>query len=219
MTSSSKRVARARAPLLTNKMYSFLSLGDSYTIGEGVPLYDSFPYQTVQVLRRTGHAFQAPEIIARTGWTTGDLLAGINGVQLLSAYTVVTLLIGVNNQYRGLTVGDYAAQFTQLLAQATGLAGTPLSVVVLSIPDWGVAPFAAENGQDKRRIALEIDHFNATARAITVRHKLAFIDITTHGRTIGSARTAFATDGLHPAAATYRHWSQLLVQAIVPTLC
>ena len=199
-------------------MYSLLSLGDSYTIGEGVPLYDSFPYQTVHFLRRTGHAFQAPEIIARTGWTTDELSAGINRFQLLPAYTLVTLLIGVNNQYRGLPVGEYAGQFTQLLAQAIGLAGTPLRVFVLSIPDWGVAPFAAENSQDSQRIALEIDNFNATAREITVRHKLPFIDITTHGRTTGSPRTAFAADGLHPAAGTYRHWAQLLVQAIAPTL-
>jgi lysophospholipase L1-like esterase len=184
-------------------MYSFLSLGDSYTIGEGVPVYDSFPYQAVQFLRRAGHPFQAPEIIARTGWTTEELSAGINRFQLLPPYTVVTLLIGVNNQYRGRTVGEYAGQFTKLLEQSIGFAGAPLRVFVLSIPDWGVSPFAAENDHD---------------REITVRYKLPFIDITTHGRTLGNAKSAFVADGLHPAALTYRHWAQLLVQAIAPTL-
>ena len=199
-------------------MHTFLSLGDSYTIGEGVPLYDGFPYQTVQLLRRAGHSFLAPEIIARTGWTTDELSAGINRFQLQPPYTVVTLLIGVNNQYRGRTVGEYAEQFTQLLSQAIGFAGTPLRVFVLSIPDWSVAPFAAENGHDSLRIALEIDNFNATAREITVRHRLPFIDITSHGRTMDAAATAFTADGLHPAAVTYRHWAQLLARAIDSTL-
>jgi lysophospholipase L1-like esterase len=199
-------------------MFSLLSLGDSYTIGEGVPLYDGFPYQTVQLLRRTGHPFQAPEIIARTGWTTDELSAAINRFQLQPPYTVVTLLIGVNNQYRGRTVGEYALQFEQNLSQAIHLAGTPLRVFVLSIPDWGVSPFAAENGHDSRRIALEIDNFNATAREITVRRRLPFIDITDHGRTMGAATAGFTPDGLHPAAATYRHWAQLLARTIAPTL-
>jgi lysophospholipase L1-like esterase len=199
-------------------MYSLLSLGDSYTIGEGVPLYDGFPYQTIQLLRRAGHSFHAPEIIARTGWTTDELSAAINRFQLQPPYTVVTLLIGVNNQYRGRTVGEYVQQFEQNLSQAIQLAGSPLRVFVLSIPDWGIAPFAAENGHDSQRIALEIDNFNATAREITVRHRLPFIDITTHGRSLGVTPAAFTADGLHPAAATYRHWSQLLARAIAPTL-
>jgi len=199
-------------------MYSLLTLGDSYTIGEGVPLYDNFPSQTVQRLRRTGYPFQAPEIVARTGWTTDELAAAINRLQLLPPYTVVTLLIGVNNQYRGRTVGEYTEQFRQNLAQAIQLAGTPLRIFVLSIPDWGVSPFAAENGHDSQRIALEIDNFNATAREIAVRHNLPFIDITTHGRTTGTAASAFTADGLHPAAAIYRYWAQLLAEAITTTL-
>jgi len=209
-------------------MFSMLCLGDSYTIGEGVPLYDSFPYQTVQLLRRSGRPFQAPEIIARTGWTTDELSAGINRFQLLPPYTVVTLLIGVNNQYRGLTVGEYAHQFGQNLSQAIRLADIPSRVFVLSIPDWGLSPFAAENARDSQRIALEIDNFNATARETTVRHKLAFIDITTHGRSLTTAAAAFTAgaqpstaafskDGLHPSAATYRDWAQLLAEAIIST--
>jgi lysophospholipase L1-like esterase len=210
-------------------MFSMLCLGDSYTIGEGVPLYDSFPYQTVQLLRRSGRPFHAPEIIARTGWTTDELSAGINRFQLLPPYTVVTLLIGVNNQYRGRTVGEYALQFGQNLSQAAGLADTPSRVFVLSIPDWGLSPFAAENARDSQRIALEIDNFNATAREITVRHKLSFIDITTRGRSLTTAAAsftagahpnsaAFTADGLHPSAATYRHWAQLLAEAISATI-
>ena len=137
---------------------------------------------------------------------------------------MVTLLIGVNNQYRGRTLGEYAHQFEQNLSQAIRLADTPLRVFVLSIPDWGVSPFAAENGRDSLRIALEIDNFNATAREIAVRHNLPFIDITAHGRIVASPTagphptSAFAADGLHPAAATYRHWAQLLAKAITATL-
>ena len=103
--------------------YTYLALGDSYTIGEGVPLYENFPYQAVQVLRASGYAFHAPEIIARTGWTTDELQQGIGHTRLLYGYNFVSLLIGVNNQYRGKSAGPYAQEFAVLLRQAIEFAG------------------------------------------------------------------------------------------------
>ena len=197
-----------------NKTYNILTLGDSYTIGEGVLLFEGYPYQTVQILRRQGHAFSAPEIIARTGWTTDELDTAIAGVSLLPAYDLVTLLIGVNNQYRGRPVEEYASQFRALLQQAIHFASDrPENVFVLSIPDWGVSPFAA--GRDRTVIARQIDEFNDTARHIAGAHRVAFIDITPHSRSEGQLFTA---DGLHPAASQYSFWAQQLAAAITARL-
>jgi len=131
--------------------YKYLALGDSYTIGEQVPLHDSFPYQTIQILREVHgnkHEFHAPEIIAKTGWTTDELDAQIIQTQFLSEYDFVSLLIGVNNQYRGRSVENYKSEFHALLKKAIQFAGHRSNrVFVLSIPDWGITPFAAERDQ------------------------------------------------------------------------
>jgi lysophospholipase L1-like esterase len=194
-------------------MRSYLALGDSYTIGEGVPLYDSYPYQTVQLLRRAGQPFYAPEIIARTGWTTDELAVAMARTQLLPRYDLVTLLIGVNNQYRGRDLEEYGVQFEQLLRQAIGLAQSGGSVVVLSIPDWGVSPFAETQGKDREGIATAINSFNTLARQITVGQGLPFIDITGHSRTQG-APVHFAADGLHPGAGQYAWWAGQLAASV-----
>ena len=191
-----------------------LTLGDSYTIGEGIPLFEGYPYQTVQILRSQGHLFAAPEIIARTGWTTDELDNAIAGARLLPSYDVVTLLIGVNNQYRGRSTEEYATQFQTLLRQAIHFAaGRPEHVFALSIPDWSVSPFAA--GRDRTAIARQIDQFNTTARHITDAHQVSFIDITPHSRSEGQL---FAADGLHPAASQYSFWAQQLAAAIAQRL-
>jgi lysophospholipase L1-like esterase len=210
--------------------HSFLALGDSYTIGEGVPLYESFPYQTVQLLRAGGALFSAPEIVARTGWTTDELLLAIAGTQLLPSYDFVTLLIGVNNEYRGRDLAEYKFQFEALLQQAIGLAGAkPDRVFVLSIPDWSVTPFARAYlpdaaGRDKAGIACEIDQFNAAAGQITGKYSVSLINITTHARgsaadqqktpSAGEAASPFASDGLHPSRQEYRYWASQLALAI-----
>jgi lysophospholipase L1-like esterase len=197
-----------------NRSYNILTLGDSYTIGEGVLLAETYPYQTVQLLRKQNYPFTAPEIIARTGWTTDELDIAIAGTRLLPFYDFVTLLIGVNNQYRGRSPEEYATQFEALLQQAILLAaGRPERVFVLSIPDWGISPFAA--GKDRSAIAGQIDAFNTTARQITGARKVAFIDITAHSRSEGQPFTA---DGLHPAAAQYSYWAQQLAAGIVQRL-
>jgi lysophospholipase L1-like esterase len=193
-----------------NKTNTFLALGDSYTIGEGVLLAESYPYQTVHQLRRQGYPFVAPEIIACTGWTTDELELAIAGTPLLPRYDFVVLLIGVNNQYRGRSLKEYASQFLELLQQAIRFAAQrPENVFVLSIPDWGVSPFA--DGRNRSDIAREIDQFNGTARSISDQHQVVFIDITTHSRSAGQR---FTDDGLHPAAAQYGYWAGLLAAAI-----
>lgn len=205
---------------------SFLALGDSYTIGEAVPLYESFPYQTVQLLRRAGKSFFAPEIIARTGWTTDELAAAIAQTQCLPAYDFVSLLIGVNNQYRGRDPDEYARQFEQLLQKAILLAGQVERVFILSIPDWSVTPFAhsalPDNfGRSRETVAREIDAFNRAAADIARRRGTLFLDITEHTRLAdktqagdGAVGSPFAPDGLHPSGREYTHWAERLAAAI-----
>lgn len=191
-------------------MYTLLALGDSYTIGEGVLLPETYPSQAVQLLRRQGHLFMAPEIIARTGWTTDELDSAIAGTRLLPVYDFVCLLIGVNNQYRGRSSEEYAAQFEVLLRKAMGFAGGNAGhVFVLSIPDWGVSPFAAD--RDRGAIALGIDVFNAVAEKIARLHQVVFIDITAHSRQAG---LSFAADGLHPSGEQYLFWAERLAAEV-----
>jgi lysophospholipase L1-like esterase len=195
-------------------MYTLLSLGDSYTIGEGVPLPATYPYQTVEMLRHLGLSFAAPEIIARTGWTTDELANAIAGTKLLPAYDFVSLLIGVNNQYRGRSCEEYGRQFGALLGQAIGFAGGKVGhVFVLSIPDWGVSPFAAD--RNRNAIAREIDAFNTIAENIAGEHQVAFIDITPHSR---DAERTFVGDGLHPSEEQYRFWARQLTEKIARQL-
>lgn len=199
-------------------MHSTLFLGDSYTIGEGVPLAGNYPYQTIALLRREGHAFYAPEIIARTGWTTGELQYAVRRTALLRSYSFVMLLIGVNNQYRGLDPRIYATEFAQLLEQAVQLARDPRHVIVLSIPDWSVSPFAAGHDRDRSRIAGEIDAYNAIAREACGSKLAPFIDITAHSRTAGADPAAYVADGLHPDKHIYHHWAAQLAQRITTLL-
>jgi lysophospholipase L1-like esterase len=201
---------------------SFLALGDSYTIGEGVPLNESFPYQTVQWLRKADRSFFAPEIIARTGWTTDELSAAMTAATTLPEYTVVTLLIGVNNQYRGRPPDEYAQQFGSLLQEAVRLAGRSQNVYVLSIPDWSVTPFAKTHLPDSRgrtpeSVAREIDQFNLVAAALAKKCSCRFLDITTHTRASGklSDSSMFVSDGLHPSGSEYRFWARQLSEAIL----
>lgn len=193
-------------------MKSYLALGDSYTIGEQVPLAESFPYQTVQLLRKAGHAFFAPEIIAKTGWTTDELSASIATTTLLPRYDVVSLLVGVNNQYRGRAVENFSDEFTVLLKDAIQLASHPRNVFVLSIPDWGVTPFA--EGKDAMKIGEEIDAYNNVCSSVSKDQGVVFIEITQLQRSDSSAGF-LAPDGLHPSAREYRKWAKLLSEAIL----
>jgi lysophospholipase L1-like esterase len=197
------------------KTYSYLALGDSYTIGEGVPVYDNFPYQTVQRLRKAGYALYAAEIVAKTGWTTDELQAGIDSSSFLATYDIVSLLIGVNNQYRGRSLQEYTRQFEALLHQTIRFTGNNANhVFVLSIPDWGVTPFAANSGKNSAAIAHEIDAFNAVNRSLAEKYSVHYIDITPGTRLAANDPSLLAADELHPSGKEYTKWSIQLANAI-----
>ena len=187
----------------------YLALGDSYTIGEGVPAEGTWPYQLAAALRARGIALDDPQVIATTGWTTDELAAAIDVAAPQGPYALASLLIGVNNQYRGRPLAEYRQQFEQLLQRAIAFAGEDAQrVLVLSIPDWGVTPFAGQHGRDAATIAREIDDFNATAHACCSDYGVAFIDITPVSRERGAEAAMLVNDGLHPSAAMYALWAE-----------
>jgi lysophospholipase L1-like esterase len=193
--------------------YSYLALGDSYTIGEKVEEKDNFPNQTVSLLNQKEKRFEAPAIIAKTGWTTDELQDKLAQTRLAIPFNIVTLLIGVNNQYRGRSAEEYAIQFEALLQQAVGYAGGKTShVIVLSIPDWGVTPFAAD--RDRKKIAEEIDVFNAINKNIAAQYQVHYIDITPFTREASSDLSLVTEDGLHPSGKDYKRWAERVAQKI-----
>lgn len=189
--------------------YSFLALGDSYTIGQSVTEQERFPAQTVKRLEQTGKRFDAIQYIATTGWTTIDLAAAINRTQLNTKYSVVTLLIGVNDQYQGLDASGYRERFTQLLSKSISLSSDAQHVFVLSIPDYSVTPFALHTG-DTARIRKQIDEFNSINKEIAMANQVNYIDITPSTRLVLNDPTLVATDGLHPSGTLYGKWVDLL---------
>ncbi|RYZ00642.1 MAG: SGNH/GDSL hydrolase family protein [Chitinophagaceae bacterium] len=195
------------------KLYTYLALGDSYTIGEALALPESFPYQVVQLLRQEKVHIAPPEIVARTGWTTDELAAAIAGHSFLKNYDFVSLLIGVNNQYRGRSVEEYNLECAPLVERAVQLAhGKSDHVFLISIPDWGATPFAA--GRDRAQIASEIDQFNTMNRALAAQYKTQYIDITPGTREAADDPSLVASDGLHPSAAEYARWAAKLAEGI-----
>ena len=190
-------------------MLSWLALGDSYSIGEGVAPAGRWPMQLAAMLRTHGIAIADPRIIATTGWTTDELSAAMDAEAPLGDWDFVSLLIGVNNQYRGRPLDDYIGEFTRLLQRAIALAGdAPGRVLVLSIPDWGVTPFARDSGRDLQQIADDLDSYNAAAQELCDRHGVAFVDITGISRDRGDEAEMLADDGLHPSAAMYTRWAE-----------
>ena len=188
----------------------YLALGDSYTIGEGVQESGRWPAQLAQALRADGLAITDPQIIAQTGWTTDELDAAIDAARLLPGYDLASLLIGVNNQYRGRSVEEYREQFTALLERAIGFVqGRRDRVLVLSIPDWGVTAFGQQDARGTAGIAAEIDVFNAAAQTVCQQRCIAFVDITGVSRTLGEQSAMQAADGLHPSALMYAEWTRL----------
>ncbi len=187
----------------------YLALGDSYTIGEGVDPAGRWPMQLAAALRDIGVAVDAPRIIATTGWTTDELEAGIDAAAPQGTFAFVSLLIGVNDQYRGRSVDAYRPRFTALLQRALAFAGDRAArVLVLSIPDWGVTPYAVASGRDRVQIGQELDAYNTAAAAICAEHDVAFVDITDLSRQWGGETVMLADDGLHPSAAMYALWHQ-----------
>jgi lysophospholipase L1-like esterase len=200
----------------SGKVHTYLALGDSYTIGEQVESRYNFPAQVTGLLNKKGDSFADPDIIAKTGWTTDELQQAIQQANPGQGYDFVTLLIGVNNQYRGRKIADYMPEFESLLKQAIQFAGNqPGHVIVLSIPDWGVTPFAA--GRDRNKIAREIDEYNAANQEIALRYGAHYIDITPSTRESVNDHSLLAPDGLHPSGKEYERWAEKIAACITST--
>ena len=187
----------------------FLALGDSYTIGEGVSEADRWPVQLAAQLRASVARVANPEIIARTGWTTDELDAAIDSAAPEGPFDLVTLLIGVNDQYRGRDAESYRVPFRKLLHRAIALAGDTASrVIVVSIPDWGVTPFAA--GRNREEIERAIDQFNEVNREETEKAGARYVNITVGSRAAGKDASLLAGDGLHPSGKMYSEWTSAI---------
>ena len=201
----------------TNNPFNYLALGDSYSIGESILLADNFPSQLIAILNEEAPFWQPARIVAKTGWTTEELQEGIAAAQknelLLSRYDFVTLLIGVNDQYRGRTVEEYKPKFEALLQQAIQFAGNKAEqVLVISIPDWGVTPYA--NGRDIEQIGREIDAFNAANKKIALQYQVPYLNITSWTREAATDATLLAADGLHPSGKEYKRWAEKIAEMI-----
>ncbi len=188
---------------------TYLALGDSYTIGQGVPEKDRYPVQLLDSLKKANVNLAKLQIVARTGWTTDELSAAMHGISFDDSYSMVTLLIGVNNQYRGWSPESYRPEFVALLQRAIKLAGgSAQRVVVLSIPDWGVTPFA--QGRDRAKIAAEIDAYNKINKEESEAAGVAWIDVTTISREALARPELIASDNLHPSGLMYKYWMEYL---------
>lgn len=202
---------------MTNDSVTYLALGDSYTVGEAEPRSESYPYQLVDSLNSNGFKVYEPNVIATTGWTTADLIngiamSGING----KTFGFVTLLIGVNDQYQQLSLDNYSTEFTQVLHEAVGFVGGQADrVFVLSIPDWGVTPFA--NGQDSV-IYPQIVAFNQVNQDICRSAGVNYLDVTTISRTAANDPTLIAPDGLHFSGKMYALWIKMLEPMVAAKL-
>lgn len=197
---------------------SYLALGDSYTIGEQVEASQNFPHQTVQLLQEQYQiSVSEPKIIAVTGWTTDELNAAIKEAKVEDTFDFVSLLIGVNNQYRGRDTANYETEFKDLLEQAIVFAnGRTSHVFVLSIPDWGLTPFA--EGKNREEISLQIDAYNEVNKRISKAYSCNYIDITNSTRTNANDLHFLAEDKLHYSGAEYKIWSERLAKMIAEKL-
>lgn len=193
---------------------TYLALGDSYTIGQSVNADETYPAQTVSILRSQNINFHSPEIIATTGWTTADLQNAISKHKFAFAkYDIVTLLIGVNNQYQGRSEPEYQTQFTELLQKAIQLAGNISShVIVLSIPDYSVVPFAHDG--DTILIAKEINSFNIINKEISANYKVNYINVTDESRKAAIDKSLITYDNLHYSGKEYAIWAKILAEKI-----
>ena len=190
-------------------MRGFLALGDSYTIGEGVAPHERWPSQLTALLRDEGITIDEPDLIARTAWTTDELADAIAAQPPSGTYPLVTLMAGVNDQYRGRDVGAFLGSLAPLLDTAVGFAGgTPARVITVSIPDWGVTPFARD--RDRAAVGRRIDEFNAAARAHAESVGAHWVDVTASSREM-HAPSLVVADGLHPSGAMYARWASTLL--------
>lgn len=205
------------APATPAAEIRILALGDSYTIGEGVSVDDRWPMQLAAALRVRGSSVATPTIIARTGWTTDELSRGIDGARPTGPFDVVTLLIGVNNQYRGRSADEYGSQFHDLLARAIEFAGGRATrVIIVSIPDWGATPFA--EGRDCTRIGRDIDAFNDVSREEATRVGARYVDVTAISRRAAAEHDLIGEDRLHPSAGMYAAWVRVMLPVVLAAI-
>lgn len=209
MAASSDTAASVVPSPLPKDSLTYLALGDSYTIGQSVSVRDRYPSQVVTLLRAGNMPYNDPDVIAVTGWTTADLLAALPDTAPSVPYHIVSLLIGVNNQYLGLSESLYRDQFTTLLQRSIRKAGNrPSHVIVLSIPDYSVTPFA--RGRDRASIAAEIDSFNSINREISLAYQVRYVDVTGESRKAANDPSLIAGDSLHFSGKEYAIWAAMM---------
>jgi lysophospholipase L1-like esterase len=190
---------------------TYLALGDSYTIGESVTEKERWPVQLVEKLEFKNYVLKEPVLIAQTGWTTGNLNEAIISKNLTETFDIVTLLIGVNNQFQGLSITEFQEQFRELLTKAISFAkNKPENVIVVSIPDWGVSPFA--NSLERDKISSEIDAFNAVKKEETLKQNAIFVDITPISRLALNNSNLIASDNLHFSGEMYALWVEEIIK-------
>lgn len=200
-----------------NMDYSYLALGDSYTIGEGVAINEAWPVQLTEQLRQRGHKVAPPKIIARTGWTTRNLITNIESeIDVQRQFDLVSILIGVNNQYQGKPVSEFEVELEEIFRKAINHSKTrEQGVFVLSIPDYGVTPFGARNADT---IAVQIDRFNAIVRRVAEQYAVDFYNITPISRDALVTKTLVARDSLHPSGEMYRLWVDEIIDDVAEKL-
>lgn len=197
--------------------FTWLALGDSYTIGQSVTEQERFPAHTISLLKAGNILFGNLEYIAVTGWTTQNLLDGIAQKDPQGPFDVVSLLIGVNDQYQHQDTAGYRIRFTTCLNRAIELAGNDKEhVFVLSIPDYSVTPFA--KNMDTAQISKDIDAFNAINKSITLSYNISYTEITALTREAKNDGSLIAADGLHPSGKEYENWAALLAPQIKTSL-
>lgn len=194
-------------------MLKFLALGDSYTIGEGVPLNETWPHQLQQALLAHQFHMDSPSIVARTGWSSEELEAALEEAELTGPYDLVTLLVGVNDQYRGYPTENFEPAYKRLLGKALTLAGGKCqNVIALSIPDWGITPFASQHDSDQ--VSASIDAYNLCSEKQCQQKDIDFLDITELSRELSLRPEMLVADQLHPSALQYASW----VRVVLPIL-
>jgi lysophospholipase L1-like esterase len=201
----------------TQKTYSLLSLGDSYTIGESVSVEERFPMRVVDLLAKENINFNEPTIVAKTGWTTDELGEAIKQAELKKRYDFVTLLIGVNNQYRERDLKNYEKEFSALLQTAVDfVGGKEEHVIVVSIPDWGVTPFVANDAKKRtgEQISKEVAAYNEVNKKVAKREKVHYVDIYLASQNAKNDPTLLAEDGLHPSGKMYADWAEKVAHKI-----
>ena len=199
-----------------NPKYTYLALGDSYTIGESVRETERWPVQLTEQLRNRNYEMAAPMIIAKTGWTTSDLLRGMDqNLEVQRDFDLVSILIGVNNQYQGKLITEYEEELRQIFRRAINHSKTmEKGVFAVSIPDYGYTPFGSSN---QEKISAEIDRFNQVFKRVADEFGVVFYNITPISRNSSNPELV-ASDGLHPSALQYQLWVEQFISQVAEKL-